>query len=279
MRKNSREEEDVRKWFADEKGKYLSLLKQAHLVGNSVGNRQADTLRVIASWLYTRICVTAASLSQLLEPQPTGYGDSRYLDHASISVVGRALIENAAVLLYACDHTLSADEWACRRALIDLHDFVNRSQFLPKLDPTTKDDFPPDHLQELKDRLSANAFFKTLPAKRQNTLLDGADMFVNGRHDAMLALGWGDDATRGIYKYLSNQAHTLAMAFHRTASNELYKDESAGSRVTAAFALSFARRALGASCLHMIALFPDIELQFTELVLTALRIEYRTVDS
>ncbi|MBR0771883.1 hypothetical protein JQ590_26835 [Bradyrhizobium diazoefficiens] len=278
MPKVKKDEEGARKWFADEKGKYLALLKQSHLVGNAVGNRQTDPLRVIASWLYMRICVTATSLSQLLEPQPTDYGSMRYLDHASISVVSRALIENAAVLLYACDHTLSPDEWECRRALIDVHDFVNRSQFLPKLAPDTKDDFPPDHLQELKDRLAGNAFFKTLPPKRQSALLAGADMFLNGRHDAMLALGWGDDATRGIYKYLSNQAHTLAMAFHRTASNELYRNDSAGARVTGAFALSFARRALGASCLHMIALFPDIELRFTELVMTALRIEYRTVD-
>jgi hypothetical protein len=129
---------------------------------------------------------------------------------------------------------------------------------------------------ELRQRLEANVFFKTINPKRRQTLLDGADMFIVSRHDAMLALGWGDDATRGIYKYLSNQAHTLAMAFHRTAKNDLYSTDSAGAQVTAAFALTWARRALGAACLHMIALFPDIELEFSELVLAALEIEYRT---
>jgi hypothetical protein len=109
-------------------------------------------------------------------------------------------------------------------------------------------------------------------------LLGGEEMFVNGRHDAMLELGWGDDFTRGLYKYLSNQAHTLAMSFHRTAANELYKNDSAGSQVVAAFSLSFARRALGASALHMIELFPDIELKFDQIILSALKTEYRRSD-
>ncbi|QQO11702.1 hypothetical protein JJB99_19500 [Bradyrhizobium diazoefficiens] len=99
-------------------------------------------------------------------------------------------------------------------------------------------------------------------------------MFVDGRHAAMLSLGWGEDTTRAVYKYLSNQAHTLAMAFHRTAENELYKTDSGGARVVAAFALSFARLALGSSCLHMIDLFPDVELKFHELTIVNLRSEY-----
>jgi hypothetical protein len=121
----TRDEEGVRKWFADEKVKYLAILKQSHLVGNCVGNRTADPLRVIASWLNTRLCVTGMTLSRILEPVPTGFGKATYLDHASIAVLGRAIIENAAVLLYVCDHKIDTVEWECRRSLVDLHDFVN----------------------------------------------------------------------------------------------------------------------------------------------------------
>jgi hypothetical protein len=65
------------------------------------------------------------------------------------------------------------------------------------------------------------------------------------------------------------------MSFHRTAENELYKNDSAGAQVVAGFALTFARRALGAASLHMIELFPDIELSFDQLILSALKSEYR----
>jgi hypothetical protein len=40
------------------------------------------------------------------------------------------------------------------------------------------------------------------------------------------------------------------------------------------FALDFARRALGTASLHMIELFPDIELNFDQLILSALQGEY-----
>ena len=90
----------------------------------------------------------------------------------------------------------------------------------------------------------------------------------------MLELGWGDDFSRGLYKYLSNQAHSLSMSFHRTAENQLYKNDSAGAQVVAGFALTFARRALGAAALHIMELFPDVELNFDQVVLSVLKSEY-----
>jgi hypothetical protein len=149
---------------------------------------------------------------------------------------------------------------------------------LTKIKADTAPESPEETLKLLRERLEDNAFFQTLSMKRRQKLLEGQEMFVDGRHAAMLELGWGDDFTRGLYKYLSNQAHTLAMSFHRTAENELYKNDSAGSRIVAALSLTFARRALGGAALHMIELFPDIELKFDQIVLSALKSEYRRSD-
>jgi hypothetical protein len=278
MVKKKRDEAGALKYFAEEKAKYTGLLKQAHLISNAVGNRNAEPLRVISSWLYMRICVTGKTIVEILEPQEHDYGSSRYLDHASIAILCRGLIENVAVLLYVGDANISEYEWECRRSLIDLHDFTNRSAFLTKIKADTVSKSPEETLKMLRKRLEDNSFFQTLSIKRRQKLLEGQEMFVDGRHAAMLKLGWGDDFTRGLYKYLSNQAHTLAMSFHRTAENELYKNDSAGSRVVAAFSLTFARRALGGAALHIVELFPDIELKFDQTVLSALKSEYRRHD-
>jgi hypothetical protein len=275
MIKQYRHEANINAYFSDEKIKFTGLLKHSHLVGNSIGRRDSDSLRVIASWLFLRACVMGQSLLQLFDPPPPGFGASRYLDHASIAVICRALIETIAVLLYVGDTTISDDEWECRRSLIDLHDFVNRREFLDRISFETSAKSPEDTLKTLRDRVESNAFFNTLPPGRRRRLLDGDDMFINGRHAAMLELGWGEDLTRGIYKYLSNQAHSLSMAFHRTEANELYKTDSTGAKVVAAFATSFARRALGTGCLHMISLFPDTEMVVNPTILTALRTEYK----
>ena len=224
-----------------------------------------------------RACVTGHSIVQLFDPPPSGYGETRYLDQASIAVLSRALIENAAVLLYVGDTKVPDEEWECRRSLIDLHDFVNRREFLSRISFETAAKSPDETQKILRERVESNPFFQTLPPNRQKRLLDGDDMFINGRHVAMLALGWGDDVTKGLYKYLSNQAHSLSMSFHRMAANELYKTESAGAQVVATFALTFARRALGVGVLHMIELFPDTEFVFDRVVLAALRAEYRPI--
>jgi hypothetical protein len=130
-------------------------------------------------------------------------------------------------------------------------------------------------MKYLQERLAQNLFFKKIEPKRKMRLLKGDDMFLYGRHAAMLKLGWGNDLTRGVYKYLSNQAHSLSMAFHRTEVNRLYEQDSSGAKVVAAFATEFARKALGVASVRMIELFPDIEFAFDPVILSAIGAEYK----
>jgi hypothetical protein len=224
----------------------------------------------MASWLFMRAYVTAKTVERLFEPQDAGYG-AKYLDHASIASLCRALIENVAVLRYVGDVSISADEWACRKYIIDLHDYRNRNAFLNAVGDTNADEKAYDFLTE---RLLKNSYFKTISEKRQKRLLDGDDMFIHGRHAAMLEFGWGENVTRGIYKYLSNQVHTLPMSFHRTEANSVYQQDSPAAKVSAGFATEFARKALGFGCLHMITLFPYIEARFDAAIFAALKAEY-----
>jgi hypothetical protein len=187
--KSKKDEAGALKYFAEEKVKYMGLLKQAHLIGNAVGNRNTGPLRVISSWLYMRICVTGKTIAEILEPQEHDYGSSRYLDHASIAILCRGLIENVAVLVYVGDASISEDEWKCRRGLIDLHDFTNRSAFLSKIKADTTPESPETTLKLLRQRLEDNVFFKTLSMKRRQKLLEGQEMFVDGRHASYAGVG------------------------------------------------------------------------------------------
>jgi hypothetical protein len=262
------------KFFSERKAIFLGVVSTAHLIGNRIGRRQADDLRIKGSWLFIRASVTAHSVSQLFEPAPTGFGKAVYLDHSSIAVLCRALIENIAVLLYIADTTITADEWQCRMHLVDLHDFVNRRAFISRIPYESAVKDPTKLLAELQRRLAVNPFFKALPARTQKRLLEGEEMFLYGRHNAMLKLGWGEDLTRAIYKYLSNQAHSLAMSFHRTEANKVYEQGSTYPKAIAGFAAEFGYKALGVGCLRMLELFPDTELAFDPAVLAAFKKEY-----
>jgi hypothetical protein len=262
------------KFFAERRSQFEGVVRNAHLIGNHIGRRSTDDLRVRGSWLFMRACVTAHSIIQLFEPAPTGFGRAVYLDHPSIAVLCRALIENIAVLLYIADMTTPADEWQCRMHLVDLHDFVNRHAFISRIPYKSAVKKPDKLLAELQGRVADNPFFKTLAPRTQKRLLEGEEMFLYGRHSAMLKLGWGEDITRAIYKYLSNQAHSLAMSFHRTEANKTYAQDSSYPKVVAGFAAEFGYKALAVGCLRMFELFPDTELAFEPSVLAAFKKEY-----
>lgn len=90
----------------------------------------------------------------------------------------------------------------------------------------------------------------------------------------MLALGWDEESTRAVYKYLSLQAHSLSMAFHRTELNQLYAPDSGYAKGVAALSLSWARPALGGACMHMVKLFPYVDAAFDPIVFTGLKAAY-----
>jgi hypothetical protein len=221
-----------------------------------------------------RACVTARSILKLCELQETQYGIS-YLDHASIASLSRALIENVAVVRYIGDIEISEDEWNCRKLIVDVHDCVNRTEFLRLLGDESDE---AETLKRLQARLKENIFFTTLQANRQQRLLNGEDMFIDGRHRSMLVFGWGDGHTRGIYKYLSHQSHSLSMAFHRTQANDLYAPNSQYARAIAGASIDWARHALGYGVLHMVSLFPYVEAAFDPAIFQGLKSQYTPND-
>jgi hypothetical protein len=261
-------------FFRDECTKFRGVVAHATLIGNRIGNRDVGEIRGYASWMFVRACVMARTIEHSFDPLPTGFGSAQWLDHASIAILCRALIECISVMLYIGDIDIPEDEWDCRKRLFILHELVNRTSLLTAINHGFDEDLKVKQLVYATKMLSENAFFNTLPEKRRKRLLEGTEMYIDGRHEAMLKFGWGDSLTRGVYKYLSNQAHSLPLAVARTAANRLYENDSAGAKVTAAFGIEFARKAFGYGCVHMLNLFPDTELAIDRIVADALRSTY-----
>ncbi|TMI99818.1 MAG: hypothetical protein E6G97_21310 [Alphaproteobacteria bacterium] len=263
-----------REYFSSERRRFEVLAKHAQFIGNKIGSQITDERRGMASWLFIKACVASNTIVRLFEPQPSEFGGVEYLDHASIAGLARALIENIGVLLYVGDVLIHEDQWRCRKHIIDLHDYMNRAAFLKGINYQAGPQADEKKYAFLRERVESNPYFKNLPRHRQKRILSGEDMFTAGRHAMMLELGWGEDLTRAVYKYLSNQTHSLPMSFHRTMMNQLYEQESASAMVIAAFATEFARKALGRGCVHMISLFPYIEATLDQLVFSSLTSDY-----
>jgi len=179
---------------------------------------------------------------RLFEPHVAG--NARYLDHASIAALSRALIENVATCIYLSDQAVSEEEWNARRLIMHLNDLINRRAFLRQIGQMREGNSKKIE-EELRTKLQANSAFTALTRDQRGKILNGSNMFLHGRHKTMLAFGWGDDRTAGVYKYLSSHAHSTAMAFSRTEMNQVYEPHSNASKVTAGFAIEHARMALG----------------------------------
>jgi hypothetical protein len=274
MRKKKHNHDAELNFFRDECIKFRGIVQHATIVGNAIGQRDVGEIRGYASWLFVRACVMAKTIENSFDAIPTGFGETKWLDHASIAILCRALIECISVMLYIGDIEVSEDEWDCRKRLFILHELVNRTSFLTSINYAFDEDLRDRQLEYAREKLSENVFFKSLPERRRKRLLDGDDMYIVGRHEAMLTFGWGEKLTRGVYKYLSNQSHSLPMAFARTAANNLYANDSAGARATAGFGIEFARKALGRGCIHMLCLFPDTEAAIDPIIAGALKSQY-----
>jgi hypothetical protein len=263
--------EEQNEWYETRKRGFAWVTDQAQFISSRIGHQIANDRQGYASWLWMRACVTASSIVRLFEPHHAGTVD--YIDHPSLNALSRALIENIATCIYFGDETLNEDEWNARRLIMMVNDRVNRQIFLRQIGQL-RGEASQDVLNEMKAELEANPVFQDFTRDRHGKILNGSNMFIHGRHNALLVFGWGDEVTAGVYKFLSSHAHTTAFSFLRTEVNRVYEADSTASKVAAGFAIDHARMALGTGCRHMVQLFPYVEATFNDLVWSSLARDY-----
>jgi len=118
VKRTKRDDKAAFAFFDDQKSGFVWLTKQAQQISHRVGGHIANPSQGYATWLFIRACVTAGSLTQLFEGQQANDNAILYLDHPSIAALGRALMENIAVLIYFTDPKLTEEEWRCRRDIV-----------------------------------------------------------------------------------------------------------------------------------------------------------------
>src|ERR1700712_4287026 len=99
-------------WFENQKTKFVWLTEQAQFISNRIGKQIANPRQGYGTWLWLRACVTSASMIRLFDPHIAG--NARYIDHASLAALARALIENVSACIYLSDQSVSDEEWDAR---------------------------------------------------------------------------------------------------------------------------------------------------------------------
>jgi hypothetical protein len=169
-----------------------------------------------ASVLFTSLCTRGVSLAILAPHSPWAKKEIDQWDFASAAGIVRSILEVRLAFFYLCVESVSAEEWACRWNLFNLHDCTSRIRLFKEI-PSGEQSITGflKQAKELRQRLAANAFFLTLPPKQQKRLLSGRRAYLlpleNIAERARVDLHW----FRLLYRLFSAQVHALPLSFYR----------------------------------------------------------------
>ncbi len=122
---------------------------------------------------------------------------------------------------YLCVENVPHDEWDCRWNLFNLHDCISRKKIFETMgedeEYLKKFDVEAD---ELRTRLTSNAFFSSLDEKQQKRYFKGKEAYVMPKDEIVRRIGLEEAEYRMMYGFLSVHVHTLPMSFYRMGEQE-----------------------------------------------------------
>lgn len=185
------------------------------------GIRSLTGSHFFASVLFTLLCTRAVSIAVLAPYSPWSKKLIEHWDYASIASLTRSLLEIRLAFFYLCTESCTDDEWRCRWNVFNIHDCQTRLRLFSELpDPPEDVSGFQVQLNELRDRLTSNAFFAAISANQQKQYLNGDKAYLSPLEEIASRAGVDIHTFRWLYKFLSSHVHGLPMSFYRMGQQE-----------------------------------------------------------
>ncbi len=250
---------EIQEKYKLQKEKFERVLKIGIPISQSVAGRYVNYKSAMTSILYTRLCTTAVSISNL---SPNIFSNCTHWDCVSLFSLTRNLIENYHVFFYFCIEEISQEEWEFRKLLFDLNDTKNRYDMFNFWGEENSKIYEKMKLKLLR-QIQENMFFKKLDTKKQKSFLNGNNTFAFSRDEIEERMGNDKLYYKGLYKFLSNQTHTFPMSFSRMSEQQ--KGKGIESEIEVGYsmlALELSTNYFLEACKNMLNVFPDIKSDF-----------------
>ena len=210
-----------------------------------------------ASVLFTKLCVTAVSL-QKIAPSPKLLGQNAHWDYASACSITRNIVECYLVFHYLCVQAVDDTEWEARWRLFNVHDCLSRVKMFASAHIAREE--AAKVIEITLDELKANSYFQRLTPKQQQHYLKGNNALFMSQGQIVQSYGGDVNEFRNLYRFLSNQIHSLPMSFYRMSEQERGRGiESEVEVGYTSLCLDAARQYLGQSCKDYGIIFQGIE--------------------
>jgi hypothetical protein len=226
--------------FEREKRRFSASTERAKVVSKAGAGRQGDMPTVMSSYVFTRLCVGAETLRYLLE-RTIGNSSDLTLDHYSISVLARNVVEGALMFFYLSEDGVTDDEWALRGRVLDLHDAVLKLRLFKSINATAEYEAFKQDTDWLRGQMRQLPAFQKLELQRQEKLLSGQELYVGGLRSTLRLAGFTSEYFDGMYAYLSQHVHISSSSFYRTDNRLRFASPSSYQFYFSAYAVAHAR--------------------------------------
>jgi hypothetical protein len=195
--------------------------------------------------------------SSLLRFCPEPIGTVGNFDRDSAASIGRVVYENYIALFYICLESVTPEEWEARNFLMGLRAAVAGKQMWEVSTDKPLPESIASNIEVAKERLKANAYFRSLPDRRQQHLLLGYKAMFFTQEEIDQRLGTDRQRPVAIYKILSNSVHSTPSAFSMFATDDWSQKEMERDLELSALALTFAAYYLNRATVEIKRMIPQ----------------------
>lgn len=197
-------------------GDFSAIVEQAIAMSHATANHRVDERRVLASVLFTRLCVLSVSIISLCPGNKLNPW-TKHWDFSAVASLSRNLFEGALLLYYFAFDEVGDVEWEARIKVMQLHDCLSRLHMFRDL-RNNDEELPAFERQaeELRAILMKNVHFMNLEPSRRKKLLNGDRATILTLHEIFQKSGADWSGHWGLYRFWSAQTHSFPLGFYRS---------------------------------------------------------------
>jgi hypothetical protein len=211
--------------YNDKVLEFRNELDKSILISKLIANKDIGLQNFWMSVLMVRYLNIAIGINRLLPIEGEEPSNIHSWDFGAIATLTRNFIETFHTFFYIGIEDIDDEEWNLRIKVFHLHDNSRRDELFKLMGETSQHDKFQEINQELLSEIKKNKKFLALDNYLQKRILKSETAFILSRQEIEKRIDPSDSSIKWVYLFLSNQSHSLPMAYYRTES------ESRGSGV------------------------------------------------
>jgi hypothetical protein len=239
--------------------KFDAALCEAIAVGQASSGRFPQVNVSYATFVFAQMCGAGNSMIRASPLTRWVRSDADDWRFGAVAGHARSLVDGFLLFNYLIEPGDSEAEMQTRLNVMHLNDCSRRIELHTNLGFSSDIENFEKQRANLRERLTGNEYFKSLPAPVQKNCLNGKFMMIDSRDEMLARVGFQKGQFDALYDLWSQHVHILPMSFYRIEANGRGTGlENDTDRLYIAQALEIGAAVLMESTDRMVEQVPDV---------------------